>query len=518
MPLPDGGKTPWPPKDIQAAYDHMAVLSAWYAGDPDQLALTYGGQGTPGTTANHHPFGTPYTNRPSQYRGGLVGAMARWFWGAPTPQGEKRTKLHVPVAGDIAAMSADLLFSEPPTFVVKDEATQRRLDTILTDAAVDTVLLEAAEVAAPLGGVYLAVAWDGEWRDHPFLRAVHADAAVPEWRWGQLAAVTFWQVVEEDGGKCWRHLERHEPGRILHGLYVGTTDQLGFLTELGAHEKTRHLAPVVEAVPKRLTAVYVPNMRPNRLDRSSPMGRSDFAPGTLGLMDALDEVWTSWMRDVRLAKARLIVPSTYMQNLGRGQGSAFDLDRELYETLESLAGADKLEISAQQFAIRVAEHDQTAKALVSQVVGRCGYSLQSFGENAEVAVTATEVAAKERRSFITRDRKIRYFRPSLAYIIETLLAVDLIKFGNKVVPQAPTIEFGDSVSESPQALAQTLQLLDAAGAISTELKVRMLHPDWDDPEVQAEIARIREDAALAQPPPVDDPDATDDSLGADGAS
>lgn len=500
--LPTDPKTTWPPKALQPAFDRMRVLSAWYAGDPEELAMIHGG-----LHGSEHPFFTHGpTNRPSQYRGGLVGSVARWFWGQPTPSGERRAKLHVPIAGDIATLSADLLFSEPPTVTFEDDTTQEAWDTMAEAMNFDAVLLESAEVQSPLGGVYLVVTWDDQLYPHPFLRAVHADTAVPEWRWGRLAAVTFWHVVGEDGGKVYRHLERHEPGRILHGLYVGASDVLGPEIPLTEHPATAALPRAVPGVENRLTAVYVPNLLPNRLDRNSPMGRSDFSPGVLTLMDALDETYSSWMRDLRLAKHRLVVPRAYMQNQGPGQGARFEAEREIFELIDSMPRQDGgMELTPTAFAIRVTEHMSTADNLVNQIVGRCGYSAQSVGEQGEVAVTATEVEARERRSFITRKKKGRYWKAGLPEIIETLLMVYAARFGGKVTPARPDVEFGDAVAETPEALARTLGLLETAAAISTQEKVRRLNPDWDDEQIREEAERILDESGK-RPQPLANPD------------
>src|SRR2546421_9413663 len=102
------------------------------------------------------------------------------------------------------------------------------------------------------------------------LDAVDADAAVPEWRWRHLSAVTFWETLDRsDGSTVLRHLERHEPGRIVHTLYQGSDDELGRPLPLGEHPATAWAAPLVDAdgaIPtgtKRLTAGYVPNIRPS---------------------------------------------------------------------------------------------------------------------------------------------------------------------------------------------------------------------------------------------------------------
>ncbi|MET8335488.1 hypothetical protein ABZV14_11485 [Streptosporangium canum] len=270
-------------------------------------------------------------------------------------------------------------------------------DTI--ENGLQATLLEGAEVGAALGGYYLRALWDTEVSKRPWLAAVHADAAVPEFRWGKLAAVTFWRVVEQlDDHTFLRHLERHEPGRILHGLYSGERGDLGKPIPLASNPATAGLQPVVETKIKKLTAVYVPNMRPNREWRNLPaganLGRSDFAGPVLSLMDALDETCTSWMRDVRHGKGRIHVLSSYLQSQSPGKGAYFDPDREVYEALNVLGGDDRMEITATQFAIRVAEQRDTAAELLASILRATGYSTHSFGLTGDVAVTATEVTAE----------------------------------------------------------------------------------------------------------------------------
>lgn len=504
MPLPSGG-TAWPPKPLADIYAQYETLDAWYRGDTDQLATLYGARGT-------RP-----SNRPSQHRGGIVGTLARWFWGQPTPEGERRTKLHVPIASDLATMSSDLLFSEPPAITVESADTQARIEELIEEG-LQTTLLEGAEVGAALGGYYLRTVWDQEIAERPWLGTVHADAAVPEWRWGRLWAVTFWRIVEDDGQTVIRHLERHEPGWIYNGLYRGKADDLGDQVQLTAHADTARLQPAIDTQLKRATANYVPNMRPNRDWRrnpaGAPLGRSDFAGPVLGLMDALDETWSSWMRDIRLAKARLVVPSAFVQSLGPGQGGAFELDREVYEAVDSALPGEGVgsNISAHQFAIRVAEHRDTQAELLAAILRATGYSAQSFGLSGDIAITATEVAAKERRSLTTRGKKALYTAPELADSIETLLQLDNRLFGSEVVPERPTIVFGDSVSPDIMQLAQTANLMRQAEAASDDTLVRLLHQDWDETEIQAEVARI----ADSRPAPAPDPFALRPP-GADGA-
>ena len=520
MPLPEGGPIPWPPPHCGPINQQYATWAAWWAGDVDQLAGIYGGDGTGGRDTTG--FFASETGGFKATARRAVQAVRRWFWGERQKASQPRSRLHVPLASDIAAASADLLFSEPPTVTADpdgpggeqpDKRVQDRLNLLWGDTT-HAALLEAAEVCAALGGVYLRIVFGSD-RGYPWITAVQPDVAVPEWQWGRLAAVTFWREVGRKGKTVWRHLERHEPGKILHGLYEGTADELGRVVPLTDHPATEHLADdrlvngnEVRTGTPRLTAVYVPNVRPNRVWRNVPeaayLGRPDIA-GTEPMLDALDLTWSSWVRDVDLGKARLIVPAEYMQSQGPGKGATVDLDQEVYEPIGAFGSesGDKMQIEQVQFDIRVEQHQATVDALKAAIVGAAGYSVGTFGDKRDggQGVTATEVTAELRRSLMTRDRKIRYWRAELTDLLETWTHVDAYQYRSGIRPQRPAVEWPDAVSIDPLTQAQTLRELHTAEAISIEQKVRTQHPDWDKTLIDAEVKRIREDYGHA----VEDP-------------
>lgn len=502
MPLPEGGKTCWPPEHCEPINRQIAEWAAWYSGDVEQLAALYGGDNTAGAEFfASEDGGFKATARR------VASVVRRWFWGNRNPTGQPRSRLHVPIAGEIASASADLLFAEPPTVTAADPATQARLDELLDDGTHAT-LLEAAEIAAGLGGVFLRICWDPKTDpDRPWIAAVHPDAAVPEFQFGRLTAVTFWRVIAKKGRMVVRHLERHEPGKVLHGVYEGDADELGQVVPLTDYPETEGLADErlingneISTGSEKLAAVYIPNMRPARCWRNNPdaaaLGRSDYA-GVEPMMDALDLTQSSWIRDVELGKARIVVPKEYMQSLGKGQGASIDLDREIYEPVNTMGGDEgRADITQIQFKIRIEEHERTSDHLKAAIVGASGYSAQTFGlqGKGEAAATATEVVSKDRRSLITRGRKIRYWRPGLGDLLEAYIDIDIEMFKAAIVRQRPALEWPDGVAPDPEAEARTILALDQAKAMSTDQKVRRLHPDWDDTEVAEEVEKIRADS------------------------
>ncbi|RMB83656.1 phage portal protein [Streptomyces shenzhenensis] len=488
MPLP-ADNTPWPPPQWARHYREMAVDDAWYSGDRHRLSSLYRAQAT----------------RERKWR----------LWGR-RKQGDTRPdhRLHVPLAGDIAATSADLLFADMPKITVEDAATQARLDDLADRGRLQSLCLGAAEQAAALSGVYLRTTWDRDVADYPLITSVQPDQAIPEFRFGMLRSVLFWRELpsQHTDREVWRHIEAHEPGYVRHALYLGTRNNLGRLMSLVDHTETHGLVDSLDAAGdgqtistgiQQLTASYVPNMLPNRLHRTAPIGRSDYAAPIHDLFDSLDETWTSWMRDIRLARARLIVPDAYLRDNGPGQGATFDGEAEVWAGLKIPPNEGGTGITLAQFKIRVAEHKATAESLVTQAAQSAGYSPSSLGLDSDgQPVTATEVDDRFRRSRTTRTKKAGHWRHALAEQLHVQLLLDRALFGSRVTPQRPTVEFGSGVAESMQSVGTTLDLLARAGAVSTATKVKVLHPEWDDTAVKAEVALILAETGASAPDPV----------------
>jgi A118 family predicted phage portal protein len=490
----------WPPTDITVQTSY-ADWDAWYSADPDRLADRYANRGV-----RELP-----EMRPVQQRDGIWGRLARWFWGAPIPVGEKRTSLHVPLAADICRTSSELLFSEPPKLIAPNggnNATQDALDALVEDG-LHPALLEGGEIAAALGGVYPRIVWDTAVSDRPWIDMVAADRAVPEFAYGRLKAVTFWTVLEKDGKSVLRHLERHEQGHILHGLYAGTPTQLGKALPLTGRPETAGLEPDVPTGIDLLTAAYVPNVRPARAWRNRPgaagLGQSDLA-GIEPILDALDETYSSWMRDVRNGKGRVIVPESMLTSNGPGQGVSFDSERAIFTPLNMLQRpGDSNKLDVVQFDIRVSEHRDTARELMEIAVRQAGYAGATFGLDGDgQAVTATEVKARQTRSLTTRARKALYWQPAMADILTAWLAVSagMFRVPGLDFSEAPRVEFPDGITESMLEKGQALAAIATADAMSTQKRVEYLNPEWDDEQVAAEVERIhaeREPARVADP-------------------
>lgn len=500
VPLPEDANAPWPPAHWKPVHEQVETNAAWYEGDESKLAAIYS---------------AATTRRPSE-GGGVLATAARWFWGrGSTDQAAARQRLHAPAAADVAATAADLLFGESPTLRI-DEAHEEKAATDAKEAedrlqwigerdSIGSTLLEATEIAGALGGAFLRPVWDPDIAPHPMLTVVHADHAVPRWSFGRLRDVTFWRVLQTDGaGAVWRHLEHYEPGRILHGLYVGRRNELGRRVPLTAHPDTAMLQDEV-LVPEGIVgpaARYVPNVRPHRKFRHLPVGRAH-TEGTESFQDALDETWTAWMREIRLVKPRIVAAQDYLVRRGRGQGATFDLDQEVFVPLEIDPTAEGAKtIHPVEFQLHTEQYARTCAELFEKIVVTAGFSPSTFGLIGDLAVsqTATEVAAREGRTDSTVGRMARYWRAGVEDVAEMLLIIDREVFRSGVTPFRPTLVMAPRETDE-RKVAETVQLLRSAQAISIETAVQMAQPDLKGEALQAEVQRIMAEQAIVLPDP-----------------
>lgn len=505
MPLPTNEKTPWPPKDWVGVLQDMQEADAWYSGDPDKIMSFYGAAPASWQTKQNsfeRSFGV-------SFRGGV----SFWSRRAGDKSGKQAPRVHVPLAGDIAAASSDMLFGDAATIQIPEaheqkevsgaKDTEERLQELLELLSFESLLLEAADVCSGIGGVYLVPGWDREVADHPIVSVIHGDAAIPEYRQGRLMAVTFWRRLAVDGKKVIRHLEKHERGVILHGLYVGDDKTLGDKLALADHPETEAFEDEIE-LPETidLLPVYVPNMLPNRKRRGMPIGKADTA-GCESLMDALDETLTSLLRDIRVGQSRIIVPDEFLEREGRGKGASFDLDKELFVGLDiEPEHHDKAGITLNQFEIRTKDHLDTAGSLVEQTVTRSGYSPQSFGLHIEgQAESGTALRTREKKSISTTGKKAKYWQSAVAKTLHKVLIIDREEFGNKNEIFIPRCTIEGNFARDPRETAETVDLFRRAGAMSTRIRVKMAQPRLEGEELDAETQRVMEEEGLF----VDDP-------------
>lgn len=478
----------WPPSNMLTR--KMEEHSAWFSGDAEVLANFYSG-----FAAQTHLEKPAYNES---------------FWGRQLGnQGE--IFVHVPVANDIATTSADLLFANSPTIKVSQysvkslrkryESTQKGIDDMLVESGFFPKIIEGAESCAGIGGVVIKLAWDKELSKYPIPVVTQADRVVTDFKFGILTQAIFHKVIEvsRSESKVYRHLEIYEKGTIRNELWLGSAERLGHQIALTAHPDTAELEDVIDTFGEML-CVYVPNMLPNRLDRSSYLGRSDFH-GIEGLMDSLDDIFSSWLKDIVLAKAKILVPESFLDK--RSGTSKFNVDAMIYEKLNmDPMSANGNPITPQQFAIRADEFEKSANNFLERIVTSAGYSPQSFGLSIEGrAESGTALNVREKKSYNTRSKKENYWGAALKKLVEMMTVVYVKGMGGKLEMDSDiNVEFSDESAGTMSEISTSVKMLHDAKAASLETRIRMVHPDWDEEQIEKEVAALTSEASSMMPP------------------
>lgn len=456
----------WPPVDwLWQAY---ALSSAWYSGDEARLAEVMRAQGA---------------------------AQGR-FWAS-----REQVRLHVPIAADLAQLSASLIFSASPEIRCAHEPTQARLERILQENGAYAKFLQAAELCAVHGGVFLKWNWDRS-EGIPRLSVAPAPTAMPEWRGGRMTGIRFYTELERSAdGVIWRLEERYlDDGRIMSRLFRGNALGLGQEAALDGREDTRRIAPEAVSGAGTLLAVYVPNLMPNRKAPQSGFGRSDFE-GLYGLFDALDEAYSAIQRETRLTKTTVIVPAEYLRRRERifperedadSMKWVFSNESGVFTALDIDTGENSSPITVINPEPRAQQRIALCDELVRRIFSLAGYAPQSAGLDADGrAESGTALNLRERKSLRTTEAKKTYWWHGLNALLRAGLKLDRAVFGSEADGDAElSIELVDAARPDFAQMAEILQRLQAAGAVSDWGKVELLHPDWSREQVEQEAARL----------------------------
>ena len=459
--------TKYPPDKWQSWFERFEEYAAWYSGDPTEIMNFY-----------------------SQMIHNINGK----FWGMHERK-ERATVVHIPIANDLAEVSSNLLFSELPQAAFGKD--KDRLKELFDQTNFITLCSESAEIASAMSGVLLKLDVDTTISQYPICSSVSPKGFIPQFYRGFLVAVQFFSAVLIEHSDVYRLVEKRE---VINGtlvirceLYKGDASSFGRRMPLDAIPETNGIAAYTEVPVNVLGCVYIPNKRPNLISPGNPMGVSDYH-NVLTMMDSLDEVWTSWIRDVRLSKSRLFVDGSLLDFEKR-----FSVDQELFQEidlsdaqLQANGNVDPLRMV--QFAIRAEEHYKTAETLSKEIISRAGYSPQTFGYDMK---TYTESGAalrvKERKSLMTRQTKERYWNYGLKqFIYQLQVFANLIS--EDYTPEVPTLTFADSVVPDISVTAQSIASLRASGTISLYQSVKEIHPEWEDSFVMEEVSRIEKEA------------------------
>ena len=330
---------------------------------------------------------------------------------------------------------------------------------VLEENNFNTKMLEAIEQAAALGGealkVWYEVKHDADGNEIPNSGRIKigycmADQFVPTaWDNAEVTEGVFVQRTAKNG-YYYTRLEWHKWNAltyvITNELYKAeispngteTQDILGFRYPLNALYPYLDESTELQGFEKSLFS-YFRTPTANNLDDNSPLGISIYA-NAMDTLHAIDIAYDSFVREFRLGKKRIIVPSRMVKHVidpvTGNRVRYFDATDETYEAL-STDDPDSLHIQDNSVELRVEEHVAGINAFLNILCLQVGLSAGTFSFDAKNGLkTATEVVSENSKTYKTVKNFQNMIKPAIVRLVENIIAVaslyDLEYDGEKI--------------------------------------------------------------------------------------
>ena len=277
------------------------------------------------------------------------------------------------------------------------------------------------------GGAGWKFILDKEFSNYPIIQELDQRNIHLVTKYGRVIAVSFkeyYQVDKQDYIFYETYTtDEDKNAMIINKLYIVDKDKSEREVALSAIEQTKDLEP--EIILKGLKGnlgFYKKNKATNKEFHGSPYGESDYA-GLYSHFDALDEVASTMIDDVRKNKIKAYIPETLMPVDKYGNRTTLD---EFQHNFVMVKGSDAAEEGANKIehsnpGTRINEYMENWKTELMQVVNGFGLSPLTVGITGLESIQASDQSQiqREKVSLRTRQTKINLWQ----------------EFLNKVIPQ-----------------------------------------------------------------------------------
>lgn len=457
---------------------------------------------------------------------------------APTVENprNKRDLERMDTAKAICAELAGLVWSEQcEVHVSQGDGVEQPLEEfvhdVLTKNGFWTKMQEHIEQVLALGGGAIKV-WYDERRDSAGnvvpgsgqirLGFCQADQFVPlEWDNSQVTGGVFISR-EAKGGYYYTRLEWHRWDGLTYWIsneayraeykqpLPGMTenqDILGFRYPLAEIYPFLNTETPLQGLTSSLFAYYRTAVA-NNIDDNSPLGVSIYA-NALSTLKALDICYDSFIREFRLGKKRIIVPSKCLRTVVDPETGEprryFDASDEAYEALYT-DDSDALKIQDNSVELRIDEHERAINAFLSILCLQVGFSAGTFTfDRAQGLKTATEVISENSKTYKTVKAQQLQVKMAIAKVVDAIIQVaslyDVSYNGHSIKslashPWETKVVFDDSILQDRQTNINEGILLTTSGLMS---KKRFMTEKlgYTEEEAMQELADIQSEGRVS---------------------
>ena len=408
-----------------------------------------------------------------------------------------------PVARMVSRASAHLLFGEEPKITPAAESDGDNVQRIVDGNDLPSELHRAAVIASSEGAVWGRIMVDPAVCDVPIIMFESARCVIPHFRGRFVVGATFVQEYPVSSSEVYRLFVTYTAGAVSSSMYRGSGTKLGGEVALSAHPSGEGMSPVVLTGIDRPLVAFIPNS----IDSDPTCGVSDYH-GLEARFLGISESSTVALENMRLAgKMRSFVDGRYLRN------GALPAGEDVFVRVvdDVIPGQSDTPLQMLQYTFAGDQLTAYVEHLIDTTLQFSGIAPELVGRNAAGgALSGTALRMRMIHSLLENSGKGRFFDTGIARLMRFAALVDSMRiadggFGRKWADAltVPDVERGDGLPQDDTEAAQQVATLAAAEAISTEAKVRWMHPEWSDDLVGAEVEAIdamRTAASVTTPP------------------
>ena len=381
-------------------------------------------------------------------------------------EGGYRRVRSISAAQSLCGELSALCFSQQMDVGFEDRNTLHFVEKTLQDNGFWTCFPLFLEKLFALGCGVIKVYSDG---GRICLDYVDGDAFLPTQydEKGVYGGVAF--SLSVNGGTSYLLMENHrktDEGYVITNTLMKKTGSGEYReTELSDLYPNLEKETVINGLQKPLFVYFRPACG------GSVLGSSVFAPA-VDTLESLDIVFDSLQREFVLGKKRIIVPTSALRGEYGKDGKLhkfFDEQDEVYQAF-SPDDREELKIYDNSGTLRVTEHIDAIEQLLDLLCMQAGLSAGSLSYHSSTAKTATEVVARNDKTFRTKTAHQQLIREGLLSVLENIVLLGILN--GELAPSAledkPVITFSDSVSHDNSAKIDNAVKLLEAGVIDKD--------------------------------------------------
>jgi hypothetical protein len=414
----------------------------------------------------------------------------------------QRRYLVSPVPRMISKAKANLLFGEPMEVRAASEGDQENIERIARENGLagghSPEAHRAAMIASSEREVWGRIVVDPTLADVPIIEWASRRHVIPHFSGRFVTGATFVKEWAEGSRRIYRLLEHYEPGVVRSELYLGTPQTLGNQLALDQFGPTEGVPDAVATGFDRPLCAFVPNA----LDADPSAGYGDYQ-GLEERFLAINEAATVGQENLRLAgKKRALVDAKYT----RGGRLVPGDDVFIRADDEGVAGEGGKPLQMIDYGFEAAELKTYLDHLIDTTLTFGGAAPQLVGRSVDGgAISGTALKLKMIHSLMEASGTGGHFDHGHQRLLRMAAVIDSRRtteggFGRRwqTPDEDPTIARGDGLPRDDMEAAQWLVLVSGAEAISLAEKVRWLHPDWSEDQVDEEVQAI--ESSAPEPP------------------